>query len=153
MSEPDVQLCVLEIGQETYVVDLKRVEEILPAQVATPVPRAPAFLEGVVKLRGEIVPVVDVRKRLGVVPRSTTTPDPRIKRRERMVVCKLGRRRVGFLVDAVTRVLRVARTDLKPAPLTAIPGKRPHILGVVGQAGGQLKLMLDLLALVGDDAS
>jgi purine-binding chemotaxis protein CheW len=66
MSEPDVQLCVLEIGHETYVVDLKRVEEILPAQVATPVPRAPVFLEGVVKLRGEIVPVVDVRKRLGV---------------------------------------------------------------------------------------
>jgi len=152
MSEPDVQLCVLEIGQETYVVDLKRVEEILPAQPTTPVPRAPPFLEGVVKLRGEIVPVVDVRKRLGVAPRSATTNDPRVKRRERMVVCKLGRRRVGFLVDGVTRVLRVARTDLKPAPLTATPGKTPHVLGVVGEPG-HLKLMLDLLALVGDDAS
>ena len=152
MSDTDVQLCVLEIGQETYVVDLKRVEEILPAQATTPIPRAPAFLEGVVKLRGEIVPVVDVRKCLGVLPRSATNPDPRVKRRERMVVCKLGRRRVGFLVDAVTRVLRVARTDLKPAPLTATPGKRPHVLGVCGEPG-HLRLMLDLLALVGDDAS
>jgi purine-binding chemotaxis protein CheW len=151
MNENEVQLCVLEVSHETYVVDLKRVEEILPAQPTTLVPRGPAFLEGVVKLRGEIVPVVDVRKCLGVAPRSSTSPDPRVKRRERMVVCKLGRRRVGFLVDAVTRVLRVSKADLKPAPLTASPGKTPHILGVVGEPGS-LKLMLDLLALVGDDA-
>lgn len=147
----DVQLCVLEVGAESYVVDLKRVEEILPALAPTPVPRAPSFLEGVVKLRGEIVPVVDVRKRLGVTPKSAGSNDPRLKRRERMVVCKLGRRRVGFLVDAVSRVLRVPRSELKPAPLTATPGRTPHVLGVCGEAG-QLKLMLDLLALVGDDA-
>jgi len=150
MSDPDIQLCVLEVGGETYVVDLKRVEEILPAQAPTPVPRAPSFLEGVVKLRGEIVPVVDVRKRLGVAAKSAGTSDPRVRRRERMVVCKLGRRRVGFLVDAVSRVLRVTRGDLKPAPLTATPGQPPHVLGVVG-GPGPLKLMLDLLALVGDD--
>ncbi len=152
MTDTDVQLCVLEVGNETYVIDLKRVDEILPAQKPTAVPRAPAFLEGVVKLRGEVVPVVDVRKRLGVEPKSAGTSDKRVKRRERLVVCKLGRRRVGFLVDAVTRVMRVARTDLKPAPLTATPGKNPHVLGVVGEPG-QLRLMLDLLSLVGDDAS
>lgn len=151
MSDSDVQLCVLEVGAESYVIDLKRVEEILPAQAATPVPKAPAFLEGVIKLRGEIVPVVDVRKRLGVTPRAATG-SAKERRRERMIVCKLGRRRVGFLVDAVTRVLRVAKTDLKPAPLTATPGRTPHVLGVCGDVG-QLKLMLDLLSLVGDDAS
>jgi purine-binding chemotaxis protein CheW len=150
VSETDVQLCVLEVGGESYVIDLKRVDEILPAQQPTPVPRAPKFLEGVVKLRGEIVPVVDVRKRLGVTPRAAAT-DKRGKRRERMVVCKLGRRRVGFLVDAVTRVLRVPRAELKPAPLIASPGQAPHVLGVCGEPG-QLRLMLDLLALVGDDA-
>lgn len=147
----DVQLCVLEVGAESYVVDLRRVEEILPAQTPTPVPRAPSFLEGVVKLRGEVVPVVDVRKRLGVQPKSVTTPDERIRRRQRMIVCKLGRRRVGFLVDGVTRVLRVPVAELKPAPLTATPGRSPHVLGVVGEPG-QLKLLLDVLSLVGDDA-
>ncbi len=147
----DVQLCVLEVGAESYVVDLRRVEEILPAQTPTPVPRAPSFLEGVVKLRGEVVPVVDVRKRLGVQSKSVTTPDERIRRRQRMIVCKLGRRRVGFLVDGVTRVLRVPVAELKPAPLTATPGRSPHVLGVVGEPG-QLKLLLDVLSLVGDDA-
>ncbi|MBL8924355.1 MAG: purine-binding chemotaxis protein CheW [Myxococcaceae bacterium] len=146
MSET-VQLCVLEVGAETYVIDLKRVDEILPAQVPTPVPKAPLFLEGVVKLRGEIVPVVDVRKRLGVAPKVTGTADRRLKRRERLVVCRLGRRRVGFLVDAVTRVVRVDRAELKPAPLTASPGRVPHVLGVCGDPG-HLKLMLDLLSLV-----
>ena len=152
MSDTGVQLCVLEVGQESYVIDLKRVDEILPAQQPTPVPRAPGFLEGVVKLRGEIVPVVDVRKRLGVTPRSAGSTDKRLKRRERLVVCKLGRRRVGFLVDAVTRVLRVERAELKPAPLTATPGKAPHVLGVCGEPG-QLRLLLDLLSLVGEDPS
>lgn len=147
MSETAVQLCVLEVGAETYVIDLKRVDEILPAQPPTPVPKAPLFLEGVVKLRGEIVPVVDVRKRLGVAPKVTATTDRRLKRRERLVVCRLGRRRVGFLVDAVTRVVRVERSELKPAPLTASPGRTPHVLGVCGDPG-HLKLMLDLLSLV-----
>lgn len=149
MSE--VQLCVLEIGAESYVIDLKRVDEILPAQHPTPVPRAPAFLEGVVKLRGEVVPVVDVRKRLGVTPRAATSTDPRVKRRERLVLCKLGRRRVGFLVDGVSRVMRVSRSELKPAPLTATPGQTPHVLGVCGEPG-QLRLMLDLISLVGGES-
>lgn len=148
MSEANVQLCVLEVGSESYVIDLARVEEILPVQTPTPVPRAPAFLEGVVKLRGEVVPVVDVRKRLGVSPRSATSNDRRTLRRQRMIVCKLGRRRVGFLVDGVSRVLRVSRSELKPAPLTASPGQAPHVLGVVGEPG-QLRLLLDVLSLVG----
>lgn len=151
MSEFAAQLCVLEVGGEQYVIDLKRVEEIPPVQVATPVPRAPSFLEGVVKLRGEVVPVVDVRKRLGVQPAGGALRDKRLMRRERMVVCKLGRRRVGFLVDAVSKVMRVERSALKPAPLTVRPGHLPHVLGVVGEPG-QLKLMLDLLSLVAEDA-
>lgn len=151
MSEPDVQLCVLEIGSESYVIDLRRVEEILPLQTATPVPRAPSFLEGVVKLRGEIVPVVDVRKRLGVEPKSAASNDKRTLRRQRMIICKLGRRRVGFLVDAVSRVLKVTRAEIKPAPLTASPGRAPHVLGVVGEPG-QLRLLLDVLSLVRGDA-
>ncbi|MCA2977941.1 MAG: chemotaxis protein CheW [Myxococcaceae bacterium] len=151
MSEREAQLCVLEVGGEHYVVDLKRVEEILPVQPLTPVPKAPAFLEGVVKLRGEVVPVVDVRRRLGVQPAAVATPGPRVRRRERMVVCRLGRRRVGFLVDAVTKVLRVDRAALQPAPLSVRPGHRPHVLGVVGEPGA-LKLMLDLLSLVTEDA-
>ncbi len=124
-----VQLCVLRVGAETYAVDLKRVEEILPVPVVTPMPKAPAFLEGVVQLRGEMLPVA-------------TTASGRAKRVDRLVVCKVGSRRVGLLVDGVVQVRRVDRSALKPAPLAS-----EHVLGVLEQGGG-LTLLLDVKALL-----
>lgn len=143
-----VQLCVVRLGGEAYALDLKRVDEILPVPVVTPVPRAPAFLEGVARLRGEVLPVVDARKRLGVSATAlATTPSGKPRRTERLVVCRIGRRRVGLLVDAVLAVRRVPRQLLRPAPLAARPGEAPHVLGVVGE-GAQLTLLLDVKALV-----
>jgi purine-binding chemotaxis protein CheW len=154
VSGTSIQLCVWRVGADHYAVDLRRVEEILPLPVVTPVPRAPSFLEGVVRLRGDVLPVVDVRRRLGVtgVPAPLTrsaTGQPRS--RERLVVCRIGARRVGFVVDAVTQVLRVERSALKPAPLAHRPGQRPHVLGVCGEPGA-LRLLLDVKALVTEDA-
>ncbi len=111
-GEPGViQLCVVRIGAESYAIDLKRVEEILPVPVLTPLPRAPRFLEGVVHLRGEVLPVVDARKRLEVTSTATQSlkPSGKPRRTERLVVCRIGARKVGVLVDAVTQVQRVQR--------------------------------------------
>jgi purine-binding chemotaxis protein CheW len=141
-AEGLVQLCVLRIGSEEYVLDIRRVEEIIPAPTVTPVPRAPSFLEGVLKLRGEVVPVVDVRKRLRVAPSGA---------KDKLVVCRVGRRRVGLVVDAVTSVLKVERSELKPAPLAAHPGRMPHVLGVCGEPG-RLRLLLDVKALLTEDS-
>lgn len=148
-----VQLCVMRIGSERYAVDLKRVDEILPVPVLTPLPRAPAFLEGVARLRGEVLPVVDARKRLQVAPAAVgaLTPSGKPKRTERLVVCRIGTRRVGVLVDAVNQVLRVPRSALRPAPLAHRPGAQPHVLGVTGEAA-QLTLLLDVKALLSEDA-
>lgn len=143
-----VQLCVVRVGTETYAVDLKRVDEILPVPPLTPLPRAPRFLEGVVRLRGEVLPVVDARKRLGVEPgaSSAVTSSGRPRRTERLMVCRVGTRRVGVLVDAVTAVRRVLKSTLKPAPLASA-----HVLGVTGE-GAQLTLLLDVKALLAEDA-
>jgi len=140
----DAQLCVLKVGGEDYVVDIRRVEEIIPAPVVTPVPRAPAFLEGVLKLRGDVVPVIDVRKRLRVTP----AVPPR--RQEKLIVCRVGRRRVGLIVDAVVAVVKLPKSELKPAPLAARPGRAAHVLGVCGEPG-KLKLLLDVKALLVED--
>ncbi len=142
-----VQLCVVRIGDETYAIDLKRVDEILPVPLLTPLPRAPAFLEGVMRLRGEVLPVVDARKRLQVSPstRQAVTPSGKPKRTERLMVCRIGTRRVGVLVDAVTQVRRVLRSSLRPAPLAS-----SHVLGVTGE-GDHLTLLLDVKALLSDD--
>jgi purine-binding chemotaxis protein CheW len=146
MSPTDeVQLCVLRVGGEEYVVDIRRVEEILPVPALTVVPRAPKFLEGVVRLRNDVLPVIDVRKRLGVTPRRTSK-----RHRDKLVVCRVGRRRVGLVVDAVTQVLRVPRSEMKPAPLAATPGRQPHVLGVTGSER-QLRMLLDVKALLVED--
>lgn len=147
-----LQLCVVRIGAESYALDLKRVDEILPVPALTPLPHAPRFLEGVVRLRGEVLPVIDARKRLAVTSPVTPSlkPSGKARRTERLVVCRVGRRRVGVLVDAVTQVQRVARAALRPAPLAARPGVAPHVLGVTGE-GSQLTLLLDVKALLVED--
>lgn len=148
-----IQLCVVRIGAESYAVDLKRVEEILPVPVITPLPRAPQFLEGVVRLRGEVLPVVDARKRLQVTsaPAPALKPSGKPKITERLVVCRIGTRRVGVLVDAVTQVQRVQRSSLRPAPLANRPGAALHVLGVTGE-GDRLTLLLDVKALLTEDS-
>ena len=149
-TEPSlVQLCVVRIGRESYAVDLKRVDEILPVPGLTPLPRAPAFLEGVVRLRGDVLPVVDARKRLRVASTAAeaVTPSGKPRRTERLVVCRVGTRRVGVLVDAVTQVRRVLRTALRPAPITT-----PHVLGVTGD-GEQVTMLLDVRALLSEDGA
>ena len=147
-----IQLCVVRIGAESYALDLKRVEEILPVPALTPLPRAPRFLEGVVRLRGEVLPVVDARKRLQVTSLATQAlkPSGKPKITERLIVCRIGTRKVGVLVDAVTQVQRVMRSSLRPAPLANRPGAAPHILGVTGE-GDHLTLLLDVKALLTED--
>lgn len=147
-----VQLCVVRLGLESFAIDLARVDEILRAPPVTPVPRAPSFLEGVVKLRGEVLPVVDARKRLRIpsAPVQALTPSGKPKRTERLVVCRVGTRRLGVLVDAVTQVRRVPRASLRPAPLAATPGSDPHVVGVA-EHGQTLTLLLDVKALLRED--
>ncbi len=149
MSDELVQLCVVRIGSETYALDLKRIDEIIPVPQLTALPRAPSFLEGVVRLRGEVLPVVDARKRLHVdsTAAAAVTPSGKPRRTERLVVCRVGTRRIGVLVDAVAQVRRVARSTLKPAPLASA-----HVLGVTGE-GAQLTMLLDVKALLTEDGS
>jgi purine-binding chemotaxis protein CheW len=134
-----VQLCVFRAGDEELVVDIMRVQEIIPPLPVTKVPAAPDGIEGVVNLRGAIVPVVDVRARLGL-PEPTQTPRPRL------IVCRVGPHLVGLKVDAVSNVVRVDTSVLKPAPMGAAE-KTPKIIGVC-PAGGKMRLLLDVRALI-----
>ena len=138
--DPLVQLCAFFVGAEEYVVDIMRVEEILPPQRLTPIRGAPAFIEGVIHLRGSILPVVDLRKRL-------LGPDAPVPTRTRLLVCWLGRRRVAFAVDRVSEVVRLRRSEIKPAPAIGAVGPAPFVVGVCGKPE-QLKLLLDLKALL-----
>ena len=148
-----VQLCTFRIGGEDYALDIMRVREIIQPLPVTPVPRAPPFVEGVVRLRGEVVPIVDVRKRFGL----PATPPTR---KSKYLIVMVAGRRLGLVVDEVCEVLRLARADIRPAPdLVGQRGPR-FFLGVCGgdaaqgaaarRGGGptRLRLLLNVKALL-----
>lgn len=139
LASERVQLCAFRVGAEEYVIDIMRIREIVPPQKVTPVPRAPDFIEGVVNLRGAIVPVVDLRKRLGLppVPAGRST---------KFLIVLVARKLVGLVVDQVCEVVRLSRGEIKAAP--GLPGSGPRIfVGVCGPPE-RLRLLLDIKALL-----
>ena len=148
---PLVQLCTFRIGGEDYAVDIMRVREIIHPLPITPVPRAPASVEGVVRLRGEVIPVLDVRRRLAL-PASAPT------RRTRFLVVNVARRRIGLVVDEVCEVIRIPRDEIRAAPPLGDDRAPRFFLGVCGGEGvpargrrggsGRLRLLLNVKALL-----
>ncbi len=137
--EQVVQLCAFRVGDEKYAIDLRRVEEIIRPPRLARFPRAPPFIEGVVNLRGAMLPVIDLRKRFGL-----TTPTQGAK--AKCIICRLARDRVAILVDGETEVVRVRIADLRPAPPMMAGDVKPYVIGVCG-AGDDFRLLLDLKAL------
>jgi purine-binding chemotaxis protein CheW len=148
------ELCTFRVGGEDYAVDIMRVREIISPLPVTPVPRAPAFIEGVIRLRSEVIPVVDVRKRFGLPPAAAT-------RRTKFIVARIGGRRLALVVDEVTEVVRLARSEIRPAPILTDVRAPQFFLGVCGGEGqvalagpggrrgtGRLRLLLNVRALL-----
>lgn len=145
-SEALVELCAFRAGEEEYVVDLRRVREILQPLPVTAVPRGPAFLDGVMDVRGEVLPVLDVRRRLGLPPRAG---------RGKVLVVTVAGRVLALVVDAVVEVMRLPRSAIGPPPPAAPGGPRLY-LGVctprerpgARAAPRRLRLLLNVKALL-----
>ena len=119
------QLVGFVIGEELFGVDILTVQEIIRDAAITPIPDAPDFLEGVINLRGSIIPVIDLRKRLKLVRIEDLKTDPWI------VILAVEGRMTGFVVDRVTKVLTVPDASIKPPPDIVVAGlKSQYIQGV-----------------------
>jgi purine-binding chemotaxis protein CheW len=132
----EIQLVVFHLGEEEFGLPISAVEEVAraPGKV-TRVPKAPKFLEGVVNLRGDVLPVVDQRRRFDMPP---LKGDGR-----RLVVVRTQGRKAGLLVDSVTEVLRASAADVEPAPDLAGEANR-LVHGVLNlEARGRMVLLLD----------
>ncbi len=109
-TDDDVQVVIFRLGAEEFGVPIMSVQEIVRVpEVLTRVPRTPRFVEGVINLRGTVLPVIDQRARLGMdtIERND---------RQRIMVYMLGGMRTGFIVDSVAEVLRIARSHIEQAP-------------------------------------
>ena len=103
------EVLVFVLGREEYGVDILKVQEIRGYEKVTPIPSAPAFLKGVVNLRGSIVPLVDMRVKFAL-------PDPTYDATTVVVILRVGGRVIGLVVDAVSDVIRLAEREVRPAP-------------------------------------
>lgn len=120
-----MQLVGFVIGEELIGVDILSVQEIIREASVTPIPNAPNFIEGVINLRGNIIPVVDLRKRLKFSQKDNHGGDSWI------IILSVEGRMTGFMVDRVTKVLNVPADSFKPAPDIVVAGlERQYIRGV-----------------------
>jgi purine-binding chemotaxis protein CheW len=140
MSEFQVVVC--QLGDESYGLDIGSVYEIIRFQQCTAVPAAPSFVDGVINLRGRIIPVMDLSSRFGM-SRSETTKSTRI------IVAGESGLRVGLVVDAVTEVLMVAEEAVEATPQVASGYDSAYIRGIA-KLGEELVILLDLRALFAD---
>ena len=132
----ELQLVAFRLGNETYAVDIQQVQEIIRMQHITKVPGAPSFVEGVINLRGRVIPVIDLRRRLGL-PQGEQTGETRI------VVVEVPPHRVGMVVDAVEEVFRIQEEEIEPpSPLVASIEEK-YVRGV-GKSGDRLIILLRL---------
>jgi purine-binding chemotaxis protein CheW len=132
----EVQLVVFRLASEEYCVDIQQVREIIKVQDITKVPKAPEFIEGVINLRGQITPILDLRRRLDL-PEAERGEDTRI------IVTELEKNVVGMIVDEVMEVNRLPEKDIDPTPTISTEVGSEFIKGV-GKLGDRLLILLDL---------
>ncbi|HWI40891.1 MAG TPA: chemotaxis protein CheW [Verrucomicrobiae bacterium] len=129
-------LVTFRLDREEFGVEIHSVQEIIRATDITPVPGAPSHVEGVINLRGKIIPVVNLRRRFGLGAREKDD-------QERIVVVELGEKRLGMLVDSVSQVLKIPAGVVEEIPEEATSLDHSYILGV-GKLEDHLIIILDL---------
>jgi purine-binding chemotaxis protein CheW len=130
------QLVVFDLVPEAYGVDIGTVREIIRVQEITHVPNAPPFVEGVINLRGKVIPVVDLRRRFGMPPVEQTNES-------RIVVIDIAGEDIGVMVDAVSEVLRIAEETVETASSIITTADSYYIQGIA-KLGQRLIILLDL---------
>ncbi len=129
------------LGAEEYAVAIERVREVIRAPPITEVPRAPGHVLGVVTVRGEVVAVVDPRRRLGLPCASLGEGEGKV------VIVDAGEGSCGLLVDRVASVVRLRPGSIEPCP-QGIAGQRSEFLAGIGRDGDRLFTLVDLAALL-----
>jgi len=134
-----LQLVAFRVGDGHYALDIMRVKEILQPVTITPIPKAPGFIEGVIELRGAILPVVDLRKRFDL-------PTPTPSRSEKLMISTIEiggvRMLVALVVDAVMEPIRVGAEHMRPAPALA-QGEGSYFRAVVHYRRGRSATRVD----------
>ncbi|MFA8343253.1 MAG: chemotaxis protein CheW [Rhodothermaceae bacterium] len=136
VTDEILQLVSFKIGEEEFGVEILKVQEINRMLSITKVPNAPSFVEGVVNLRGKVIPIIDLRSRLNMEKKESDS-------KTRIVVVEIDGKIVGFIVDEVSEVLRIPR-NITEAPPAVVAGIDSDYITAVGKLEDRLLILLDL---------
>jgi purine-binding chemotaxis protein CheW len=135
-SEELIQLVSFNIGNEEFGVDILKVQEINRMLPVTRVPNSPEYVDGVINLRGKVIPIIDLRRRFGMERKEADT-------NTRIVVVELSGMVMGFVVDAVSEVLRIPKGVTEPPP-PMVAGIGAEYITAVGKLEDRLLILLNL---------
>lgn len=138
--DKDLQLVGFRIGRETFGLPISIVREIIRVPEITAVPDAPDYVEGVINLRGRIIPVVDLRKRFR---ERLIEAD----KKNRVVVVELEKRAIGLIVNSASEVLRIPPSEIEH-PSNVFPEGELNFITGVGKLHGRLVMLLDMNRLL-----
>jgi purine-binding chemotaxis protein CheW len=139
-SDELLQLVSFNIGSEEFGVDILKVQEINRMVEITKVPQAPHYIEGVINLRGKVIPIIDLRKRFNLELKE-------YDKNTRIVVVDIGGNIMGMVVDSVSEVLRLPSSTIEPPPEIAIGVNSEYIKGVA-KLEDRLLIFLDLSKVI-----
>jgi len=121
--ENDVRLAVFELEDQPYAIDIMKIKQIIRPLKITRLPKAPDFVEGVINLRGVVIPVIDMRKRFALPPLAQGIDT-------KVIIASVDRKIVGVIVDDVSEVVSVARQEIQPPPKVVRGVESEYLLGV-----------------------
>jgi len=136
----ELHIVGFQVGRETYGVPITSLHEIVRVPEITAVPDAPEYMEGVINLRGKIVSVIDLRKRLGEKKIGSS-------RRNRILVVEHKNKLAGLIVDSASELLKIPATDVEASPTTLQEGRANCVTGL-GKYQGRLIVLLDMSRLL-----
>jgi len=136
----DLQIVGFSVGKEHFGVPISSVHEIVRAMEVTAVPDSPSYVEGVINLRGKIIPVIDLRKRFG---EKSIAPH----KKNRIVIAEVGGRMVGLMVDSASEVLRIPAGDVEPPPDVFSEGELNYVNGMA-KTNNRLIILIDLARIM-----
>lgn len=137
------QYVIFKLGKEEYGVDIMNVKEISEFKESVKIPNTPKFIDGIINLRGDITPIINLKKRFDLDENGANSDT-------RIIVIHINNKQVGFVVDEASQVIRIREEDIEPAPDLVAGVDKRYITGV-GKLENKIVLLLDLEYILTDD--
>lgn len=143
-SEENLHLVIFELSGEEFGVDIMQVSEVTPVPRITRIPQAPECIKGLINLRGKILVVIDLNKRLGFPSKETDSMS-------RIIIVEVKDTVLGMLVNSIKEVMRLSLSSIEPTPEMIKSKINAEYLTGVGKIGNRLLILLNLAKVLGEE--